>query len=265
MNRRAIHFVGSFPAADTETAMRAMLDAAGPRLRTLPTGETNRYEFYIRPIIEDLVAQGALEVKQPREWRNSRDRTRHRVAGGGALTAGSLDLGYRKETEAALPVFTELRRTRELTGTVLQIGMPTDFTLAFVALGATGVLRHRRAFAEATVREITAVRELAGADVVVQLEATAELVLTATAQPLHKSLDRTLGLARGMAELAAAAPAGTRRGGRGNCLPSSTTGHLPPPASDSSLIVPKDKARATHLGAPDLVLLARQRAAVPST
>lgn len=192
--------------------MRAMLDSAGPRLRTLPTGETNRYEFYIRPIIEDLVAQGALEVKQPREWQSSRDRTRHRVPRGSALTADSLALGYTKETEEALPVFAELRRTRALSGTALQIGMPTDFTLAFVALGATGVLRHRRAFAEATVREITAVRELAGTDVVVQLEATAELVLMATAQPVHRALDMALGLSRGIAELAAAAPAGTRFG-----------------------------------------------------
>ncbi|NUS93137.1 MAG: hypothetical protein HOQ36_12140 [Nocardia sp.] len=212
MTRRAVHFVGSFPAVDTETAMRAMLDAAGPRLRTLPTGETNRYEFYIRPIIEELVTQGVLEVRRSREWQSSRDRTRHRVANGGVLTADSMDLGYRRETEEALPVFTGLHRTRDLAGTALQIGMPTDFTLAFVALGATGVLRHRRAFAEATVREITAVRELAGTEVVIQLEATAELVLAATAQPLHTALDRALGLARGMAELAAAAPAGTRFG-----------------------------------------------------
>lgn len=90
--------------------------------------------------------------------------------------------------------------------------MPTDFTLAFIALGVSGLLRHRRAFADATVREITAVRELAGSDVVIQLEATAELVLTATAQPVHRSVDRAIGLARGITDLAAAAPAGTRFG-----------------------------------------------------
>ncbi|MFI9533579.1 hypothetical protein ACIG56_10055 [Nocardia fusca] len=212
MKRRAVHFVGSFPAVDTETAMRAMLDAAAPRLRTLPTGETGRYEFYIRPIIEDLAAQGVLEVTRVREWRSSRDRTRYRVPRGSTLTAESLDLGYRRETEEAVPVYTRLRRARDLSGTALQIGMPTAFTLAFVALGASGVLRHRRAFADATAREITAVRELAGPDVVVQLEATAELVLMAMAQPVHGSADRALGLARGPAELAAAAPVGTRFG-----------------------------------------------------
>lgn len=71
MGSRGVHFVGSFPGMSTDDAMRAMLDAAGPRLRTLPTGETRRYEFYIQPIIEDLVAQGALEVKKPGTWRSS--------------------------------------------------------------------------------------------------------------------------------------------------------------------------------------------------
>ncbi|MEU1981173.1 hypothetical protein [Nocardia sp. NPDC019395] len=212
MSRRAVHFVGSFPAESTEAAMTAMLDAAGPRMRTVPTGETRRYEFYIRPILEDLVAQGALEVVRPREWQTSRDRTRHRVPRGRSLTADTIDLGYLKETEEALPVFTELCRTRRLSGRALQIGMPTGFTLAFIALGTAGVLRYRGAFTGATVRDIAAIHELAGTDVVIQLEATAELVLTAGAQPAHRAVDRALGLARGIAATAAAAPAGTRFG-----------------------------------------------------
>ena len=52
---RGVHFVGSFPAGSAEEAMRAMLDSAGPRLRTVPTGETHRYEFYVLPILDDLV------------------------------------------------------------------------------------------------------------------------------------------------------------------------------------------------------------------
>ncbi|MGW0178859.1 hypothetical protein [Nocardia sp. NPDC003345] len=212
MSRRAVHFVGSFPADTTEDAMRAMLDAAGPRLRTVPTGETRRYEFYIRPIIEDLVARGVLEVEQPREWRSSRDRTRHRVPRDRPLAAEALELGYRAEAAEALPVFTRLCPQRAAPGAALQIGMPTDFTLAFIALGVTGVLRHRAAFTTATVREIAAIRALAGDQVVIQLEATAELVLMASAQPAHRAADTLLGLARGIAGIAAAAPAGTRFG-----------------------------------------------------
>ncbi|MGY1943173.1 hypothetical protein [Nocardia asiatica] len=209
---RAVHFVGSFPAENADVAMRAMLDSAGARLRTLPTGETGRYEFYIQPIVESLVAQGVLAVKKPGTWRTSRHRTIHRVAQGTELCADAMDLGYRREAEEALPIFRELRGNRELPGLALQIGMPTDFTLTFIAMGASGVRRHRRAFTLATVRDITAIRELAGDDVVVQLEATAELVLMAKTQPLHRSVDRVLGLGEGIAALAAAAPEGTRFG-----------------------------------------------------
>ncbi len=209
---RTVHFVGSFPAESTDIAMRAMLDGAGTRLRTLPTGETRRYEFYIQPIIEDLVGQGVLAVKKQGTWRSSQERTIHRVARGAELPTETMRLGYLAEAKEALPIFRALRAEREMPGLALQIGMPTAFTLTFIAMGAAGVRRHRRAFLDATVRDIAAIRELAGDDVVVQLEATAELVLMAKAQPLHRLADRALGLGEGIAALAAAAPEGTRFG-----------------------------------------------------
>ncbi|WP_433657715.1 hypothetical protein ACQPW1_38805 [Nocardia sp. CA-128927] len=212
MGTRAVHYVGSFPAESTDAAMRAMLDSTSTQLRTLPTGETRRYEFYIRPIIENLVAQGALESKKPGQWNTSRDRTIYRPAGGKKLTGDMMDLGYLREAEEAVPVFETLRAEREFTGVALQIGMATDFTMAFVAMGAGGVLRNKKAFTDATVRDIVAIRELAGDDVVIQLEATAELVLMAKTQPLHKLVDLALGLGRGIAGVAAASPAGTRFG-----------------------------------------------------
>lgn len=204
---RAVHFVGSFPAATPEEAMGALL-SAGP-LHTLPTGETHRYEFYIQPVIEDLVRQGALEVKRQGTWQSSRQRTIHRPVRGTRLTADRMDLGYLSEAESVLPLFRELRGDRAF---ALQIGMPTDFTLAFIAVGPGGLRANRAAFTAATVREITAIRELAGDDVVIQLEATAELVLAARLQPAHRGADAALGLSRGIAALAAAAPDGTRFG-----------------------------------------------------
>jgi hypothetical protein len=192
--------------------MRAMLDSAGPRLRTLPTGETRRYEFYIQPILADLVAQGALEVKKIGTWRTSRERTIHRVPAGAELTGDMLNLGYLGEAREALPIFEELRAARDLPQLALQIGMPTDFTLAFIALGGSGMRAHRKAFTDAMVRDITAIRALAGDDVVIQLEATAELVLLAKTQPLHRFVEAVLGLGKGIAAVAAAAPTGTRFG-----------------------------------------------------
>ncbi|WP_405166336.1 hypothetical protein OG203_15345 [Nocardia sp. NBC_01499] len=212
MGTRAVHYVGSFPAESTDAAMRAMLDSSGAQLRTLPTGETARYEFYIRPIIENLMTQGALESKRPGQWRTSRERTIYQAAGGKKLTGDMMDLGYFREAQEAIPVFNALRAERDLSGLALQIGMATDFTMAFVAMGAAGVLRNKKAFTDATVRDIVAIRELAGDDVVIQFEATAELVLMAQTQPLHKLANRVLGLGKGIAALAAAAPPGTRFG-----------------------------------------------------
>ncbi|MEU7767403.1 hypothetical protein AB0B25_20010 [Nocardia sp. NPDC049190] len=212
MDARAVHFVGSFPAESTSIAMRAMLDRAGPRLRTLPTGETRRYEFYIQPILADLVSQGVLEVKRLGGWRSSRDRTIHRVPRGAELTGAMMDLGYLRETEEALPIFERLRRERELPDLALQIGMPTDFTLSFIAMGVSGARTYRKAFAEATAHEMTAIRDVAGDDVVLQLEATAELILMAKTQPFHRLVDAAFGLGKGIATLASSAPAGTRVG-----------------------------------------------------
>ncbi|WP_433682791.1 hypothetical protein [Nocardia sp. CA-119907] len=212
MSARAVHFVGSYPAESADDAMRAMLDGAGARLRTLPTGETSRYEFYIQPIIADLVTQGALEVRRPGSWRTSQERTIHRVAHGAELTGDMMDLGYLRETREALPVFQKLREARDLPDLSLQMGMPTDFTLTFIALGPTGLRSHKQAFTDASVRDIAAIRELVGDDVVIQLEATAELVLLAKTQPAHRQVEAALGLGRGIAALAAAAPAGTRFG-----------------------------------------------------
>ncbi|MEV6428857.1 hypothetical protein [Nocardia sp. NPDC051463] len=212
MSVRRVHFVGSFPAESTDAAMQAMLDGAGARLLTLPTGETRRYEFYIQPIIEELVSQGALEVKKIGTWRSSRDRTIHRPARGAELTGDMMRLGYLDEATEALPIFERVRAAHGLPELALQIGMPTDFTMTFIAMGASGVRTHRRAFSDATSRDIAAVHEIAGDDVVVQLEATAEMVLMAQAQPLQQPINAALGLGKGIAALATNAPAGTRFG-----------------------------------------------------
>ncbi|NKY42031.1 hypothetical protein [Nocardia cerradoensis] len=212
MPSRSVHFVGSFPAASTDEAMRAMADSAGPLLHTLPTGETRRYEYYVRPILEDLVAQGALEVTRAGEWRTRRDRPRYRVPEARTAAGDGMHLGYSGEAAEALPIFSAVRAELGRPELALQIGMPTDLTLAFVALGPKGIRSERAAFTEATVREIAAVTRAGGDDVVIQLEATAELVAMALTQPAHRMVERLLGSGRGIAALAAAAPEGTRIG-----------------------------------------------------
>ncbi|WP_199195551.1 hypothetical protein [Nocardia sp. MDA0666] len=212
MPSRSVHFVGSFPAASTDEAMRAMADSAGPLLQTLPTGETRRYEYYVRPILEDLVAQGALEVTRAGEWRTRRDRPRYRVPQGRTAIGDGMDLGYSREAAEALPIFSTVRADLGRPELALQIGMPTDLTLAFVALGPKGIRSQRTAFTVATMGEIAAVARTGGDDVVIQLEATAELVAMALTQPAHRMVERLLGSGRGITALAAAAPEGSRIG-----------------------------------------------------
>lgn len=204
MAERAVHFVGSFPAESADEAMRAMMGGAGPLLRSLPTGETRRHRTYIEPIIEDLVARGVLEVRRVRA-----DRTVHRLRKGSESNGDAVTLGYSREAGEALPILAGLG---EFAAPTLQIGMPTAFTLAFVALGLPGAVSGRQIFIDATAAELASVREVAGDDVVVQLEAPAELVLMARTQPLHRVLDAALGLSKGIGALAARAPEGTRFG-----------------------------------------------------
>lgn len=187
-----------------------MLDGAGPRMRSLPTGETRRYEFYVEPIIADLVAQGVLEPRPRRPWDVGPLPTVHRLARD--TDRAAIDLGYLAEAREALPIFRKLRDERDLPGLALQIGVPSPFTLAFTAMGMPSALPHRSTFTEATVRAITAIRELAGDDAVFQLEAPAELILTSKADPRHRLADTALGLSGALAAVAAESPAGTRFG-----------------------------------------------------
>ncbi len=212
MGSRAVHFVGSFPAENTEIAMRAMLDVRRDRLRTLPTGETRRSELYVVPILDDLVTQGKLEVVRPGQWESLTDRTTYRVPRGVEFRGEDIDLGYAAEAEEAWPIFERLRAEYGRPDLALQLGMPTDLSLAIVALGPKGALSHRKAFRDATVRDITAIRALAGDDVVIQLEATAELILTTVGGPLGRAVDRVFRLGASIADLAAATPPGTRIG-----------------------------------------------------
>ncbi|MFI1919672.1 hypothetical protein [Nocardia sp. NPDC020380] len=181
-------------------------------LRTLPSGETRRYDRYILPIIEDLVAQGLLVEAADPCWSLTAARSVHRVAPGVRLRGDEMNLGYADEAADAYPIFQKLRAERDLPALSLQAGMATDFTLTTVALACAARRRHRKAFAAAMEREILAIRQLAGDDVVIQLEAPAELVIAAKTQPLHRIVDTVLRFGRGIGALAAAAPEGTRFG-----------------------------------------------------
>ncbi len=223
MADRAAHLVGSTPFADAGDAFEIAFDRLGGHLRSVPDGETGERRNWIIHIIEALRRHPDLEVAREGDW-SDYDRTpTFRVRKGHRLTAGSLDLQHVAPVEAAYPDFARRRAEAVSAGVAgagelaFQVGIPGDLDMALFVFGPVGILRHRRAFTDATVAEIRQIAALAGhdsagrTDVVFQLEIPAELVFVARFPDILQPV-AAWWLGRGVARLAARSPAGTRFG-----------------------------------------------------
>jgi hypothetical protein len=208
---RAAHLVGSLPADDAEQAMRMALKAEGPRMHSLPDGETGERLNWIIHIIEGLREHPDLDVAKEGEWADYDDLTRLKVRRGHRLSGDTLDFGHVKAFDESYPIFT---RTREELGhpeLAFQVGIPGDFDMALFTLGPTGPFRYRAPFRAATLNEIRAIHGRAGSDVVFQIEVPAELVFVARMPgPLQRVMARYL--AGGIARLVRESPPETRFG-----------------------------------------------------
>lgn len=208
---RSAHLVGSVPAADTDEAMRLALDELGPRLETLPDGETGERSDWIVHIVEALREHPDLEVRHEGGWSDYDDTVTHRVKFGHRLDGRSVDFGHVAAFTDSYPVFRRLRDEVGRPEMSFQVGIPGDFDMALFTLGPTGPLLHRWPFTVATLREIHAIHRRGAGDVVFQIEVPAELVAVAqTPGPLQPALAAYL--ARGIAFLGARAPEDARFG-----------------------------------------------------
>jgi len=208
---RSSHLVGSIPAADAEAAMRLAMSWLGPTLQTLPDGETGERRNWIHYIIEGFRDHPDLVLARDGDW-SDYDRTpRFRVRAGRRLFGANLDFGHVPAAERSWPVFQRVRQQFGRPDLTFQVGVPGDLDLALFTLGPAAALRHRRAFTEATIAEVRRIHALCGEDVVFQVEVPAELTLLARlplpAQPVAARL-----LAKGVTDLAVAAPHGARFG-----------------------------------------------------
>ncbi len=211
MGERGTHLVGSLPGSDAEEAMETALKVLGPRLRTLPDGETGDRRNWIISIIEDLRRHPDLEVTAEGDYSDYDALPHFRVRRGHRLYGATMDFGHVAAAQQSLPAFHELRAAYGRPDLAFQAGVPGDLDLALSMLGPVGVLRHRRAFTEATLAEIRGVQAAVGTDVVFQIEVPVELVLLARAPARARTLLAGR-LAAGIAGLALAAPVGTRFG-----------------------------------------------------
>lgn len=205
------HLVGSLPGDSADEAMAAALDALGPRLRSLPDGETGARRDWIVHTIESFRNHPDLQLRSDGTWSDYDDIPTFKVKRGRSLTADSLHLGLADAFDAAYPTFLQLRDARGYPDLRFQVGVPGDLDMALFTLGPTGPLRHRRAFTTATANEITAIHARGGDDVVFQLELPAELVSVARV-PLPAQPATAAYLASGIARLVSATPLGARFG-----------------------------------------------------
>ncbi len=208
---RGAHLVGSLPGQSAEEAMSLAIDVLGPRLASLPDGETGDRHDWIIHIIESFRSHPDLALVSDGDWSDYDKIPRFRVRKGHHLFGASLDFGHVEAAGASLPVFELLKAKAQLPDLKFQVGTPGDFDMAMFTLGPAAALRHRRAFTEATLNEVRQVNTLAEGNAVFQIEVPAELVLMAKAPRVGQpALARLLG--GHIATLASGAAPGTSFG-----------------------------------------------------
>jgi len=209
MTNRQAHLVGSLPGDTAEEAMQLAMTSLGPHLRSLPDGETGVRRNWIISIIENLRTHPDLELVKEGDWSDYDKTPRLKVRRGHKLLGASLDFGHVAAVEASRPAFEKVRQGRP--DLDFLVGIPGDFNMAMFSLGPVAGLRHRRAFTEATVAEITRIHVILGDQAIFQLEVPVELILlTKLPEPARPLVARMFG--RWVAQLAAASPSGARFG-----------------------------------------------------
>ncbi|HEU5473437.1 MAG TPA: hypothetical protein VFV67_22565 [Actinophytocola sp.] len=203
--------MGSFPAADAEQAMREAATRLGSRLRTLPDGETGDRRNWIVHILESMRAHPDLEPRRDGDFSDYDHMLSFRVRRGHTLRGDTLDFGHVAAYDANVEIFRKIIAEVGLPELTFQVGVPGDLDMALFTLGPLGAVRHRRAFTEATVREIREIHLRGNSSVLFQIEVPVELVFVARMPgPLRPAAAALL--SGGIARLAGRAPAGARFG-----------------------------------------------------
>jgi hypothetical protein len=188
---RSVLLVGSMPFEDEEACMRQAIEALGPHLRWLPDGEIGEKSAqfpqgnriaWVMYAIEELTAdadnweivtaptRGADGMAVDYD-RIQKLRPRRRPA----EMPQHVSLGYDEWFARSYPIFRDLRAEHGLDGLSFQVGVPSGMAMSFAFARRLDGLRYIGAFNEVIAREVDAVVEEAGDDVVVQIEIPPEL------------------------------------------------------------------------------------------
>ena len=183
---------------------RLFLEILGPRLRSLPDGETGERRNWVISIIEALGDHRDLRAaRRPATGRTTTRSRCCRSAAATRCTARTSTSGMSPRSPGATRSSARSDRRRWTADLVFQEGVPGDFDLAMFTLGPAGALRHRSRVHRGDADRDPGGRRDHGPDTLFQIEVPAELVLLAKAPPqvrpaLAKVLARpTTGLAAG--------------------------------------------------------------------
>jgi hypothetical protein len=123
--------------------------------------------------------ESGTDSEKDGRWLNYQDRPTYSVRRGARLDPDSLELGYLAAFRESQPVVDALSVEYGLSRATRQVGVASGFDLALFAFGPAGALRHRAAFNAAAARDIKAIADEAGRDVIFQIELPAETVAVA--------------------------------------------------------------------------------------
>jgi len=211
MTERYAHLVGSLPGASAYEAMSTAMKILGGRLHSLPDGETGERRNWIISIVDSLRSHPDLELAKQGDWSDYDKTPQLKVRKGRTLYGANLDFGHIEAARTNWPVFEQIRVEFDQPALAYRSGVPGDLDLAMFTLGPVGALANRRAFTEATLSEIRALRKNTGDSTVFQVELPIELVLLAKAPGRAMPLLANR-LAKVIINLAAASPTGTHFG-----------------------------------------------------
>jgi hypothetical protein len=129
-----VHFVGSVPLPDAETAFRTLAAAAAPYLLRLPDGETGIRKTWIRFLQAVLAENPAIEVADDvppfkfTQWDGKllREIPRLRIKPGAAPDPARFDTGYAEMAIQSWGLFERLQTAGVIPAEVrFQVSLPT--------------------------------------------------------------------------------------------------------------------------------------------
>jgi hypothetical protein len=210
---RKTHLVGAWPGHSPEHAMETALEHLAPHLVRMTDGETGDRRLWITPSIDTFRANPDVEKIKDGAWTDYDDAAQFRVRDGVTLKSDNIRLGYARAFAGSFPAFKVLRERFGRPDLIFQVGVPAPVDLSVTTFGEAGFTDPSilEATTEAATGQIREIFEVAGDEVVFQLETVTALVAIAQA-PDDEQPKVSAQLADGFLDLVSRAPQGSRYG-----------------------------------------------------